>query len=246
MSTTAHRSIIAKKSTVAQKSTVADKSAMHSRGYFTRQRRALTKHNRQQMAKQASLQLHKLRGMLPKNAKVAIYYDDFGELATQVILDWCIKLGYQAYLPVVSSLRSSSVNLVNQHNKRLKNNSLKNKQLRFAPIDHHKLLNLPTRRHTLGMKQPYKRLLLPAAALDMIICPLVAIDKAGTRMGMGGGYYDTTLAKFYQLSIAKPLKVAWCYDFQLVDKLNKQTWDVPMDMIISNKGLKRINNALLV
>ena len=53
----------------------------------------------------------------------------------------------------------------------------------------------------------------------MIICPIVAVDKNGNRMGMGGGFHDTTLAKSYQSGAKKPLKVGWCYDFQVVEQL---------------------------
>ncbi len=184
-----------------------------NRRHFTKQRRALSARQRQQSARQASLHLHKLNHSLPKHAKIAIYYDDFGELPTQVILDWCIRLGYQPYLPIIAE-----------------------KKLKFAPIFHKKLCSMPSYRHALGMKQINTKKLLWANQLDAIFCPLVAVDKTGIRMGMGGGYYDRSLAKSHQFSVKKPLKIAWCYDFQYVEKLDKKPWDIPMDMIItSNK-----------
>lgn len=203
-----------------------NKQTSPTRKYFTRQRRALSAQQRQQFARQASMQLHKLQSQLPKRAKVGIYYDDFGELPTQVILDWCHRLGYQVYLPVVGSL------------------GRQDKRLRFSPINRQKLTALPTYSHPLGMKQHHHQLKLWASQLDVIFCPLVAVDKIGIRMGMGGGYYDRTLAKPYHFAIKKhaqpkPLKVAWCYDFQLVDKLDRQSWDIPMDMAITPTRLIR-------
>ncbi|MDE0491492.1 5-formyltetrahydrofolate cyclo-ligase [Psychrobacter sp. A3] len=105
------------------------------------------------------------------------------------------------------------------------------------PIYHSKLINVPTYIHRLGMPQNRHRHLLWATELDVIICPLVAVDKQGNRMGMGGGFYDTTLGRSYQSGASRPLKIGWCYDFQVVDKLERQPWDVPLDGLITPSGL---------
>lgn len=190
------------------------------RRHFTRQRRQLSESTRRQLAHSASLHLTKLQQRLPPRARIGLYYDGFGELPTQPLLDWCQRLGYLPYLPVVGSL--------GQHDKRL----------RFVPIYHAKLLNIPTRIHSLGMKQNHHRRLFWAAELDVIICPLTAVDKNGNRMGMGSGFYDTTLGKSYQAGAKKPLKIGWCYDFQVVEQLDRQPWDVPLDGLITPSGLR--------
>lgn len=64
---------------------------------------------------------------------------------------------------------------------------------------------------------------------DVIIAPLLAIDKKGNRLGYGGGYYDA----FIQKKSGK--KIGYCYDFQVVQALPKEVWDVPMDGIITDK-----------
>ena len=195
------------------------------RRLFTRQRRQLSANARQQRAHEASRHLIKLQQRLQPRARIGLYYDGFGELPTQPLLDWCQRLGYLPYLPVVGSLgRDDKGNM--------------DKRLRFVPIHHAKLLNVPTRIHRLGMKQNHHRRLLWAAELDVIICPLTAVDKNGNRMGMGGGFYDTTLAKSYQSGYKKPLKIGWCYDFQVVEQLARQPWDVPLDGLITPSGLR--------
>ena len=199
---------------------VADSLANPPRRQFTRQRRQLTAGERRHYARMASLHLVKLQRRLSPNARIGLYYDGFGELPTQPILDWCQHLGYFPYLPVVGSLGNDD------------------KRLRFVPIYHAKLLNVPTRIHSLGMKQKHHRRLLWARELDVIICPLVAVDKNGNRMGMGGGFYDTTLSKSYKSGAKKPLKIGWCYDFQVVEQLERQSWDVPLDAIITPSGLR--------
>ena len=190
------------------------------RRHFTSQRRSLSEGERRQLANSASLHLAKLQQRLPTNARIGLYYDGFGELPTQPLLDWCQRLNYQPYLPVVGSLGNDD------------------KRLRFVPIYHAKLLNIPTRLHSLGMKQNHHRRLLWARELDVIICPLTAVDKNGNRMGMGGGFYDTTLSKSYQAGLKKPLKIGWCYDFQVVEQLERQPWDVPLDGLITSSGLR--------
>ena len=195
------------------------------RRQFTRQRRQLNAGERRQYALSASLHLSKLQQRLPKNACIGLYYDGFGELPTQPLLDWCGRLGYIPYLPVVGSLGRTS-------------NGNDDKRLRFVPIYHSKLLNVPTRIHQLGMKQNHSRALLWASELDVIICPLVAVDVNGNRMGMGGGFYDTTLGKSYRSGAKKPLKIGWCYDFQMVEQLARQPWDVPLDGLITPSGIR--------
>ncbi|MCG3841717.1 5-formyltetrahydrofolate cyclo-ligase [Psychrobacter sp. Ps1] len=195
------------------------------RRQFTRQRRQLNDGMRRQYAQSASLHLAKLQQRLPPRARIGLYYDGFGELPTQPLLDWCQRLGYLPYLPVVGSLGRDHKGLDDKH-------------LRFVPIYQSKLVNVPTRIHRLGMKQNHHRRLLWARELDVIICPLVAVDKHGNRMGMGGGFYDTTLGKIYRSGAKKPLKIGWCYDFQVVEQLARQPWDVPLDGLITPSGIR--------
>ena len=195
------------------------------RRLFTRQRRQLSDGARRNLGQAASLQLAKLQQRLPAHARIGLYYDGFGELPTQPILDWCQRLGYLPYLPVVGSLGHTSDGTDDKH-------------LRFVPVYHSKLLNIPTRIHRLGMKQNHHRRLLWARELDVIICPLVAVDLNGNRMGMGGGFYDTTLGKSYRSGAKKPLKIGWCYDFQVVKQLQRQSWDVPLDGLITPSGIR--------
>ncbi|MGM8887560.1 5-formyltetrahydrofolate cyclo-ligase, partial [Psychrobacter sp. 1U2] len=199
------------------------------RRQFTRQRRQLTDGERRQYARLASLHLVKLQQRLPPRARIGLYYSGFGELPTQPLLSWCERLGYLPYLPVVGSFGRDATGNIDKH-------------LRFVPIYHSKLVNVPTRIHSLGMKQNHHRRLLWERELDIIICPLVAVDKSGNRMGMGGGFYDTTLGNSYRSGSKRPLKIGWCYDFQVVEQLERQPWDVPLDGLITPSGIRWFSN----
>lgn len=68
--------------------------------------------------------------------------------------------------------------------------------------------------------------------LDLIFMPLVAFDEKGTRLGMGGGYYDRTLAKENH-----PLLIGVAYEFQRQDYFAPQEWDVPLTAVITEKSV---------
>lgn len=61
----------------------------------------------------------------------------------------------------------------------------------------------------------------------LVLMPGIAFDKEGHRIGYGGGFYDKFLAK----EPSHPT-VALCYDFQMVDFLETEAFDIPVDMVI--------------
>ncbi|WP_066805455.1 5-formyltetrahydrofolate cyclo-ligase [Moraxella oblonga] len=175
-----------------------------------RQRKKLDPKQRANFALMTSLHLPKLLPHLPKHAKIGLYLDDFGELPTAPILAFCQKHDFTPFLPITK----------------------KNQALTFAPC-FYDLKKTPLKRHPLGMKEPFLKNAVLANRLDCIICPLVAVDRHGNRLGMGGGFYDRTFAHF------TGLKVGWCYHFQIVENLAVNTWDKKVDMVVSDKGLLR-------
>lgn len=184
-----------------------------NRRHFTKQRKQLTHKQRLHHAKRASLHLVRLRPLLPKNARIALYQDSFGELPTFGIVAFCLKHGFTPYLPIVQGNTMKFAPIVSKNHA----------QFAFA--------HTPQKRHALGMFEPISPALLDIDKLHACFCPLVALDKTGVRMGMGGGFYDRTLAHF------TGLKIGWCYEFQLVGKLPKNAWDINMDLAITEKGL---------
>jgi len=78
----------------------------------------------------------------------------------------------------------------------------------------------------------------PLAALDIALVPLVAFDDYGRRLGMGGGYYDRTFAYLrHREHWRRPKLIGVAFEFQRVAELPAQPWDVPLDGIITEKGL---------
>ncbi len=78
---------------------------------------------------------------------------------------------------------------------------------------------------------------LQANNLDVVILPLVSFDKTGTRLGMGGGYYDRTFAFINESNAKKPLLLGLAYRFQCVKELPSDRWDVPLHGVITEKEI---------
>jgi len=61
----------------------------------------------------------------------------------------------------------------------------------------------------------------------LVLMPGLAFDRAGHRIGYGGGFYDKFLA-------AEPNHptVALCYEFQMQESLETEEFDVPVDCVL--------------
>jgi len=91
-------------------------------------------------------------------------------------------------------------------------------------------------RNRFGIPEPdiRHRKPVPPWGLDLIILPLVAFSSSGIRIGMGGGYYDRTLAYQRRHPLwRKPILVGYGYDFQQQEDLEAKAWDVPLHGIIT-------------
>jgi 5-formyltetrahydrofolate cyclo-ligase len=77
------------------------------------------------------------------------------------------------------------------------------------------------------------------ATLDILFLPLVAFDRAGNRLGYGGGYYDRLLSQLPAGGTGKPLCVGLAYHFQEVDDLPHAPHDWPMAGIITDREVIR-------
>ncbi|VVO29038.1 5-formyltetrahydrofolate cyclo-ligase [Pseudomonas fluorescens] len=73
-------------------------------------------------------------------------------------------------------------------------------------------------------------------ALDLVFLPLVGFDDAGGRLGMGGGFYDRSLAYLARRKTwRKPTLLGLAHECQKVDRLNQASWDVPLQGTVTDK-----------
>ncbi len=70
---------------------------------------------------------------------------------------------------------------------------------------------------------------------EIVIVPLVAFDRAGGRLGYGGGFYDRTLEL---LRAKRPtLAIGFAFAAQEADELPLEPTDQPLDMLITESGI---------
>jgi 5-formyltetrahydrofolate cyclo-ligase len=83
-----------------------------------------------------------------------------------------------------------------------------------------------------GIPIPERReITLPQA----VLAPLVGFDRQCYRLGYGGGYFDRTLAAL----APRPLAVGVGFELLQLDTIHPQDFDIPMDLIVTEAGLRR-------
>lgn len=68
---------------------------------------------------------------------------------------------------------------------------------------------------------------MPKDAIEIMFIPGIAFSHKGYRLGFGAGYYDRYLVDYPNI------KVGVCYDFQFVEELPTDLYDIPVDVIIT-------------
>lgn len=87
-----------------------------------------------------------------------------------------------------------------------------------------------------GIPEPVRELSREIAPeeIDLVLCPCTAFDPDCRRLGMGGGYYDRFL-----LRCTKAKFIAVAYEFQRAEALEAQSWDIPMDAVVTEERVYR-------
>ncbi len=103
-------------------------------------------------------------------------------------------------------------------------------EFRDLPVDFERQKN-QTREELMLLTQKKREL----KELECALIPLLVFDSRGNRIGMGRGYYD----KFFRNPKTRPLLIGIAYELQKAEKIIPQKWDVRMDMIATEHGLRR-------
>ncbi|QYJ87942.1 5-formyltetrahydrofolate cyclo-ligase [Shewanella mesophila] len=182
-------------------------------------RRTLSSKAQSEFAHQASKLALNL--ILEQGAKrVALYLTNDGELDTKPLIEALWQRRIEVYLPRLHPFTAGNLIF-----------------LAYTPSS-------KMTKNSLGIWEPKLdiREMRCACEIDLIITPLVAFDNEGNRMGMGGGFYDRTLAN-WQTS-GRPLPVGYAHDCQRVERLPTQHWDVPLPIIVTPSGVLSISKSI--
>lgn len=148
--------------------------------------------------------------------KIAIYLHQDGEVGTSNLIQQLFDQGCQLYLPKLYSEQSSPLQFCSyQRDSKMENNCY-------------------------GIPEPVDGELISINDLDLILLPLTAFDRRGHRLGMGGGYYDRALSR---LSNRNTRIVGLAYDFQQQDECPVESFDQPLQMLLTPTGLLNFNQT---
>ncbi|RKG36356.1 5-formyltetrahydrofolate cyclo-ligase [Acinetobacter guerrae] len=169
----------------------------------------------QKKAERKTLQRLRHTSHFQKSKKIGLYLHAFGEVHTQLLIEECYKFKKQVFFPMICNM---------------------NNQLMWVKVSRHQYRNKRFSHHPLGMKEPMASRGHHVSHLDLLVMPLLACDHKGTRIGMGGGFYDRTLAS----APHKPFRLGLAHAFQLLDQtLTRQSWDQPLDALLTPDHLYR-------
>ena len=140
--------------------------------------------------------------------KIALYLANDGELDPMPFIQWCWQQKKQVYLPILHPFCSG--------------------YLLFLLFEQNSIM----KKNHFGIFEPKLAVnkVCPLEQLDLLFTPLVAFDDSGARLGMGGGFYDRTIANWQQHNIY-PIGLA--HDCQQVDNIPVEAWDIPLPEIIT-------------
>ena len=151
---------------------------------------------------------------LARARRIAFYLPMPDELDCMpaIIAGW--RRGRQLFLPVLSG-----------------------RQLCFAPFEP----STPLAPNRFGIPEPDGTPLdwHSPRELDVVVAPLVAFDPECRRLGMGGGFYDRTLAYRTNVCWKRPRFIGIAYELQKVAHLPEVHRDVRMDLVITEHASYR-------
>lgn len=179
-------------------------------------RAALSRTERNDAARAVALHLDRARLLRP-GRRIAVYLAVRGEVDLGTLIHRARERRCVLFVPEITNFRVSKMDFV------------------ALPANHRLKAN------KYGLLQPGRggKPILPRH-LDVVLTPLVAFDAHGWRLGMGAGFYDRRFAFLRERSAwRRPKLIGVAYSFQQVPSLTPQPWDVPLDAVVTEKGVMR-------
>ena len=188
------------------------------RAMMRSKRRDLSSTDRERASLNLTKRLLALPGILHAR-RVAAYVANDGEIDPLPALTELVMTGVHGYLPVLFNTRRPRVRFA-----------------RYFP-------NAPLAKGRFDIPIPLhdQKNLLDPVQLDWLLMPLVAFDANGNRLGMGGGFYDASLAsRRAKKNWLRPRLIGIAHEFQRVDGLSVDSWDIPLDGILTDQAFRLI------
>ncbi len=183
------------------------------------QRRTLSGEQRRGAQLRAGRQLRRL-APVRRAGSLAVYLAVDGEADPAAVAASAFALGQRIYAPV-----------------------LHGQTLRFARLTD----ETPLRENRFGILEPATADCIDPRQLDVVITPLVAFDDTGTRIGMGGGFYDRCFSFLKQRTHwIRPKLIGFGYEFQRLRAVSRSAWDIPLWAAVTEQGIYHFPNEAAV
>jgi 5-formyltetrahydrofolate cyclo-ligase len=161
--------------------------------------------------------------LLQPRRRIAVYFAYGNEARLDAVIALARRRRCQLYLPVITDFRHS--------------------RMRFVRYDTDSLM----RTNRYGIAEPVARHaeIIPVRQLDLVLLPLVAFDARGWRLGSGAGFYDRSLHHLREgRRWRKPKLIGVGYECQRVPRLEPGHWDVPLDGMLTERGLHQVRSRI--
>ncbi|MEP0355961.1 5-formyltetrahydrofolate cyclo-ligase [Paraglaciecola sp.] len=171
---------------------------------FRKKRQQLSKAQQLQASKQVLNTCLQQLSLQQANT-VACYLANDGEIDPRCIIEYCWQHNKRVLLPVLHPFSTGHLVFVE-----------------YFP-------NSVMIANQYGIKEPVitSHNICPLADIELIMTPLVAFDAAGNRLGMGGGYYDRSLAPIKRDKLNTQL-IGLAHTCQQANALKANHWDIPL------------------
>lgn len=180
-----------------------------ARQHYRKQRNLLTL-EQQSIATQACLKMCMDSLNFSQFKTVACYLANDGELDPIAIIQYCWQQNIQVLLPVLDPCKAGHLVFVDYQ------------------------ANSPMQANIYGIAEPIATTnnTISLQEIDLIFTPLVAFDRTGNRLGMGGGYYDRSLAPIKKEKLNTKI-IGLAHNTQQAEKLPVDGWDIPLHGIVT-------------
>lgn len=183
-----------------------------------KKRRALSPLQQHKAAQKLSSTLT-LSTLFNRNRHIAIYLANDGEIDPAIFITRLWKSKKRCYLPVLHPTKKNC--------------------LWFYQYTPKTIL----KKNRFGISEPSikNKIKMSPWALNLVLFPLVAFDKQGGRLGMGGGFYDRTF-EFTQTKKSNAVNsrvqlYGLAHHFQQVSSIPLEQWDIPLNGIATDGKL---------
>jgi 5-formyltetrahydrofolate cyclo-ligase len=170
----------------------------------------------QTIAAQGLVKQYQQNALFQGAQNVALYLSFNGEINTQPLIEYLWSMNRDVFVPILHPFCKG--------------------HLLFQEFTH----DTKMRENHFGILEPTLDVqrVCPVEKLNVIFTPLVAFDLTGNRLGMGGGFYDRTLAGLKSSEQKRqPIVVGLAHELQKSAALPTETWDIGLPYILTSNKL---------